>query len=167
MLYDLQFWLIIMLCHFVTLRASGNLTCNRLTWFWKLDLLKHYMVLKTWHEKHTFDSRIHAVTILLFYFRNLLTRILSDSGSLVRKCMHAKSLQLCLTLCDPMDGSLPVSSVHEILQLRTLEWVAISYSRVSPLPRDQTPVSWFSTLAGRFFTTSATWEALISLMCRI
>ena len=125
------------------------------------------MVLKTWHEKHTFDSRIHAVTILLFYFRNLLTRILSDSGSLVRKCMHAKSLQLCLTLCDPMDGSLPVSSVHEILQLRTLEWVAISYSRVSPLPRDQTPVSWFSTLAGRFFTTSATWEALISLMCRI
>ena len=36
--------------------------------------------------------------------------------------------QLCLTLCDPMDCSLPGSSVHWILQARILEWVAISYS---------------------------------------
>ena len=41
----------------------------------------------------------------------------------------AKSLQLCLTLCDPMDFSLPGFSVHGILQARTLEWVAISFSR--------------------------------------
>ena len=40
----------------------------------------------------------------------------------------AKSLQLCLTLCDPRDGSLPGSSVSGILQARTLEWVAISFS---------------------------------------
>ena len=40
----------------------------------------------------------------------------------------AKSLQLCPTLCDPIDGSLPGSSVHGILQTRTLEWVAISSS---------------------------------------
>ena len=40
----------------------------------------------------------------------------------------AKSLQSCLTLCDRMDCSLPVSSVPEILQARTLEWVAISFS---------------------------------------
>ena len=40
----------------------------------------------------------------------------------------AKSLQLCLTLCDPRDGSPPGSSVPEILQARTLEWVAISFS---------------------------------------
>ena len=39
----------------------------------------------------------------------------------------AKSLQLCLTLCDPMDCSLPGFSVHGILQARTLEWVAISF----------------------------------------
>ena len=38
------------------------------------------------------------------------------------------SLQLCLTLCDPIDGSPPGSSVHGILQARTLEWVAISSS---------------------------------------
>ena len=41
----------------------------------------------------------------------------------------AKSLQLCLTLCDPIDGSPPGSSVPGILQARILEWVAISFSR--------------------------------------
>ena len=40
----------------------------------------------------------------------------------------AKSLQLCPTLCDPTDGSLLGSSVSGILQARTLEWVAISFS---------------------------------------
>ena len=39
----------------------------------------------------------------------------------------AKSLQSCLTLCDPIDGSPPVSPVPRILQARTLEWVAISF----------------------------------------
>ena len=39
--------------------------------------------------------------------------------------------QLCLTLCDPMDCSLPGSSVHEILQARILEWVAMPCSRGS------------------------------------
>ena len=42
--------------------------------------------------------------------------------------MHAKSLQLCPTLCDPMDSSPPGSSIHRILQARILEWVAISFS---------------------------------------
>ena len=40
----------------------------------------------------------------------------------------AKSLQSCLTLCDPIDSSPPGSAVHGILQARTLEWVAISFS---------------------------------------
>ena len=40
----------------------------------------------------------------------------------------AKSLQSCLTLCDPIDGSPPDSSIPGILQARTLEWVAISFS---------------------------------------
>ena len=47
----------------------------------------------------------------------------------------AKSPQLCPTLCDPIDSSPPGSSVPGILQARTLEWVAISFSRqrkVSP-----------------------------------
>ena len=56
-------------------------------------------------------------------------------------CMRAKSLQLCLTLYNPMDCSPSGSSVHGILQVRILEWVAISYPRGSSLPRDWTHVS--------------------------
>ena len=40
----------------------------------------------------------------------------------------AKSLQSCPTLCDPIDGSPPASPIPGILQARTLEWVAISFS---------------------------------------
>ena len=42
--------------------------------------------------------------------------------------MHAKLLQSCPTLCNPMDGSPPGSPAHRILQARILEWVAISFS---------------------------------------
>ena len=70
-------------------------------------------------------------------------------------CVHAKSLQSCLTLCDPMDCSPPGSSVHRISQARTLEWVAISSSRASSPPKDQTLIS--ST--GRWILyPGATWE---------
>ena len=44
----------------------------------------------------------------------------------------AKSLQSCLTLCNPIDGSLPGSSIHGIFQARVLEWVAIAFSGSSP-----------------------------------
>ena len=43
-------------------------------------------------------------------------------------CMHAKSLQSCLTLCDPVDSSPPGSSVHGIPQARIMEWVAMPSS---------------------------------------
>ena len=49
--------------------------------------------------------------------------------------MHAKSLQSCLTLCHPRDGSPPSSPVPGILQARILEWVAIPFSRGSSQPR--------------------------------
>ena len=55
--------------------------------------------------------------------------------------------QLCLTLCKPTDCSPPDSSVQGILQPRILEWVAISFSRGSSRPRDQTQVS---CIVGRF-----------------
>ena len=45
-------------------------------------------------------------------------------------CMSAKLLQLCLTLCDPVDYNPPGSSVHGILQARLPEWVAISLSTI-------------------------------------
>ena len=49
---------------------------------------------------------------------------------IVAAAAAAKSLQSCLTLCDPIDGSSPGSPIPGILQARTLEWVAISFSNV-------------------------------------
>ena len=53
------------------------------------------------------------------------------------QCMKVKSesevTQLCLTLCDPMDCSLPGSSIHGSFQARVLEWVAIAFSRETPI----------------------------------
>ena len=56
--------------------------------------------------------------------------------------------QLCPTLCDPTDCSLLGFSIHGIFQARVLEWIAISFSRESSLPRDWTRVS---HIVGRFF----------------
>ena len=55
--------------------------------------------------------------------------------------LHAKSLQLCLSLCDPVGCSPPGSFVHGILQARILEWVAIPFSTGSSQPMNQTCVS--------------------------
>ena len=70
------------------------------------------------------------------YNKTLLTEALC--AKLLQSCptlraaaaAAAKSLQSCPTLCNPRDGGLPGSSVPRILQARTLEWVAISFSNV-------------------------------------
>ena len=80
----------------------------------------------------------------------------SDVGVHVCVCLVA---QCCLTLYDPINYSLPDSSVPGILQARILEWVAISFSRGSSQPRDWTQVS---CIAGRFFTIWATREAPVA-----
>ena len=59
---------------------------------------------------------------------------------------YAKSLQLCLTLCHAMDCSPPGFSVRGSLQVRLLEWVAISSSRGSSQPRDRTCISYVSCI---------------------
>ena len=56
--------------------------------------------------------------------------------------MHAKLLLTSLTLCNPMDYSPPRYSVQGIVQARTVEWVAVSSSRGSSLPRDRTLLSY-------------------------
>ena len=64
----------------------------------------------------------------------------------VHVCIQAKLLQFCLTFCDPMDCTLPGSSVHGILQARILQWVAMPCSRGSFRPRDQTHISCVSCI---------------------
>ena len=98
--------------------------------------------------------------------RNILYFLVSEKSKFLKLfysdyiCMHAKCLQLCLNLCNPTDCSLSASSVHGILQARKLKWVAIPSFRGSSQPRDPTHVSYVSCTGSRFFTTSATWEAL-------
>ena len=66
--------------------------------------------------------------------------------------------QSCPTFCDPIDCSPPGSFFRGIFQARIVEWVAISFSRGSSWPRDQTQVS---CIAGGCFTVWATREALL------
>ena len=76
----------------------------------------------------------HIVTIRKVYYPSRNTYyclILSQThrqSSIPSAAAAAKSLQSCLTLCDPIDGSPPGFPVPGILQARTLEWVAISFS---------------------------------------
>ena len=55
-------------------------------------------------------------------------------------CVCVKLLQLCLTLCDPVDCSLPGSSVRGILQARILEWLAMPSSRIFPIQGSKCPL---------------------------
>ena len=74
-----------------------------------------------------------------------------ESGSwYILGCVQAKSLQSCPTLCQTIDGSLPGSSVHGIVQARILEWVSMPSSRGSSQPRDGDCIS---CIADRIFTT--------------
>ena len=82
----------------------------------------------------------------------ILHSALSLNSYLVTK--FSRCVQL---FCNPMDCSLPGSSVHGILQVRILEWVAISCSRNLPSPENR-PLS--PALAGGFSTMSAAWKAL-------
>ena len=61
-------------------------------------------------------------------------------------CIYAQLLQSCQTLCNPMDCSLPGSSVHEIPQARILEWVTMPSPKGSSRPRKQTHVSCISCI---------------------
>ena len=67
--------------------------------------------------------------------------------------------QSCLTVCNPMDCSLLGSSVHGIFHARILERVAISLSRESSRPMDQTHISWISWIGRQILYHSGTWKA--------
>ena len=74
-----------------------------------------------------------------------------ETKSLACPVICAKSLQLCLTLCNPMDCSPPGSSIHRILKTRTLKWVVISSSRGSSWPKKWTPSLRSPASTGGFF----------------
>ena len=94
-------------------------------------------------------SSLHLEDIRSFYaiISPLINHSFSDCLSRL-KC-HVLS---CVWFCDPVDGSVPDSSVHGLFQARILEWVAISSPRESSWPRDWTWLSHVSWTAGGFFT---------------
>ena len=117
-----------------------------------------------WHKHSSSGPRSISISPsaspLCSFFANLSTLHWGfPSGSAVKNlpavletacsaeaCMRAKSLQSCLTLCDPMDHRLPGSSVHGTLQAWILEWVVMSSSRGSSWPRDWTSISYISCI---------------------
>ena len=94
------------------------------------------------------------LTLILIYTSD---RVVGDRWpKRSRIISRSEVVQSCLTLCNPMDCSLPGSSVHGIFQ----EWVAISFPRGSSQPRDRTRVS---HIAGRLpIFTRRTWQLLKS-----
>ena len=85
----------------------------------KIENRKSVFVLKNFPE---------ISLICISNIKELLSQKNKRISSLSAAAAAAKSRQSCLTLCDPIDGSPPGSSVPGILQARTLEWVAISFS---------------------------------------
>ena len=74
--------------------------------------------------------------MLIVYYAPVVKNWLSTNFPYIYACAHAELLQSCLTLFDPTDCSLPGSSVHELLQVRMLERVAMPFSRGSTRLRD-------------------------------
>ena len=105
-------------------------------------------------------SGLPKIILHLDYFGEKCKLILK-SASLFYNIVESESevTQSCPTLCDPVDCSLPGSSVHGILQERILEWVASSFSSGSSWPRDRTQVS---RIAGRCFNLWATREEYLN-----
>ena len=105
---------------------------------------------------HMYWVQLLSIFHVVFWFCISLGRGVSSLKLSIPSLCVCLVTQSFLTLCDPVDCSPPVSSVHEILQARILEWVAMPSSRGSSQPSNQTQVS---CIAGGFFTIWATREA--------
>ena len=96
---------------------------------------------------------------MLISVLNSLFRVVNNTC--VPACMLSCFIHVWL-FCNPMDCSHLGSFVLGSPQARILEWVAIPFSRGSSWPRDRTGSLMSPALAGRFFTSRATWEVLVS-----
>ena len=106
------------------------------------------------------SSSAHLYPYFPFLQGYWLYWIMIHFNDLILPCGHAQSY---LTLCNPIDCSLPSSSVHTIFQARILEWVTISVPRGSSQHRDRIYVSWFSYIANGFVTAGPSGKALFNL----
>ena len=150
----------VLISHMVQL-TTWTLKC------WSWVCFQGFLQLDKWSLcllcRYSFVSNTSQTPPTLKAFRGIFSVGLLNWNSFLyihQVCVCASS-QSCLTLRDPMDCSLPISSVHGIVQARILQWVAISFSRGSSWPRDQTHFS----LHCRWIPYHwATWEAHIPQM---
>ena len=84
-------------------------------------------------------------------------RLDNNTHLYIHTCVCAQS---CLILCEPLDCSLPGSSVHGIFQVRMLQWVAISTSRRSSQPRGQVHICISCCIGKQILPHSATWDTV-------
>ena len=102
-----------------------------------------------------FRENFYAFSVQQYMYNKILHRKIISKMYL--KYLGVLVSQSYPTLCDPIDRRPLGSSVHGILQVKMLEWVATPFSKGSSQPTDRTQVSY---IAGRFFTIWATWESL-------
>ena len=114
----------------------SGLISFRMDWY---DLLAIQGTLRSLLQCHSSKASI---------LRNSAFFIVQLSHPYMKVKNESEVTQSCPTLYDPMDCSLPGSSVYGIFQARVLEWVAISFSRGFSQPRDRTQVS---CIVGRHF----------------
>ena len=109
----------------------------------------------SWGRKES-DRTERLISSDLIWFFSHCCIIFHFVSKKVKTTVKVLFVQLCLSLCDPMDFSLPGSYIHGISQGRSLEWVTIPFARGSSWPRDRI---WVACLADTFFTDWATREA--------
>ena len=97
------------------------------------------------------ENPVKLATLGFLFFSNLSEHLFLFMSHLNHHATAAKSLQSCLTLCDPIDSSPPGSPIPGILQARTLEWVSVSFSNAW-----KWKVKVESLSRVRFFATSLT-----------
>ena len=98
----------------------------------KASILQHSTFF-TVQLSHPYMTTGKTIALTLWTF---VGKVMSLLFNMLSAAAAAKSLQWCPTLCDPIYGSPPGSSVHGILQASMLGWVAMPSSRGSPQPKD-------------------------------
>ena len=144
------------ICPSYHLAGACPLTCIQISQeagqvFWYSHLFKNFPQFAVIHTVKSFsivnEAEIDVFLVFSFFFSDPtnVDNLICGSSAFSAAAAVAQSYP---TLSNPMDCSLPGSSLHGILQARVLEWVAIYFSRGSSQPRDRT---WVSLIPGRCF----------------
>ena len=120
--------------------------------FWLFPVLPYHK--QSWHKQPCTYVLVKGILQVMFLGMEMLDMSVLPIYIPINEVRWGEVTQSCPTLCDPMDCSLPGSSVHGILQARILEWVAISFSRGSSRPRDRTQfpsIVWENSCCSTFY----------------